>query len=180
MLALARSYRKYDPAARSLLEVLLLYPGIRAIFFHRVTHRLWSLGVPFAPRALSELSRWLTGIEIHPGAQLGPELIIDHGMGVVIGETTVIGRQVILYQGVTLGGISLARTKRHPTIGDRVVIGAGAKVLGNIEIGADSRVGANSVVVQSVPAGSTVDGIPARVLSRAVEAGEELNHDFII
>ncbi len=180
MLGIIRAYRKYDPAARSAAEVLLLYPGVRALAAHRVAHALWRRGVPFVPRLLSELARFASGIEIHPGARLGPELIIDHGMGVVIGETAVVGRQVIIYQGVTLGGTSLEKTKRHPTLGDRVVVGAGAKILGNIEIGADSRIGANSVVVRSVPAGSTVVGVPGHVMPRPVAAGDELQHDYII
>lgn len=180
MFELIKAYRKYDPAARSDIEILLLYPGVRAIAFHRLAHWLWSAGVPFLPRLLSEIGRFFSGIEIHPGAELGPDLVIDHGMGVVIGETAVVGRQVILYQGVTLGGTSLARGKRHPTVGDRVVIGAGAKVLGNITIGHDARIGANSVVMQSVPPESTVVGIPARVISRGPRANEEVFYDFSI
>jgi serine O-acetyltransferase len=166
LLALLRAYRKYDPAAKSLIEVLFLYPGVKALAFHRVAHSLLKMGVPFFPRALSEFSRFLTGIEIHPAAQIGARLIIDHGMGVVIGETAVIGDDVVIYQAVTLGGVSLARSKRHPTIGNRVIIGAGAKVLGNISIGDDCRIGANSVVLQDVLPGSSVAGIPAKIISR--------------
>jgi serine O-acetyltransferase len=180
MLQLLRAYRQYDPAARSLLEVALLYPGVKAVAIHRLAHRLLRAGVPFLPRMLSELARWATGIEIHPGAKLGRGVIIDHGMGVVIGETTEVGDHVLIYQGVTLGGTSLSSAKRHPTVRDHVVIGAGAKVLGNIEIGEGSRIGANSVVVEAVPPGSTVVGIPGKVIRRAVQPGEELNHDYII
>jgi serine O-acetyltransferase len=174
-----RNYRRYDPAAKSYLEILLLYPGIKAMFFYRIAHFLFRLKVPFFPRMLCEIARFLTGIEIHPGAVIGKGLIIDHGMGVVIGETTVIGNDVIIYQGVSLGGTSLEPTKRHPTIEDHVVIGAGAKVLGNITIGAGSRLGANSVVIDPVPPNSTVVGIPGRVIRRGVQAGEELSHELI-
>ena len=171
---LLRAYQKADPAARSGFEVLLLYPGVKALGFHRVAHVLWRMGIPFLPRALSEFSRFLTGIEIHPGAQIGRRLIIDHGMGVVIGETAVLGDDILLYQGVTLGGTSLVRgEKRHPTLRDGVVVGSGAKILGNIEIGKGCRIGANSVVLESVLAGETVVGIPARRLVRTQEiAGE--------
>lgn len=180
MLELLNAYRKYDPAARSRAEILLLYPGVRALLLHRLAHFLFQLGLPFFPRFLSELSRFLSGIEIHPGAQLGRDLVIDHGMGVVIGETAVVGRGVVLYQGVTLGGTSLERGKRHPTVGDRVVIGAGAKIIGNIQIGADAKIGANSVVNQSVPAGCTVVGIPGRIVARQAPPHSETYHDFVI
>lgn len=165
MVELVQSYLKYDPAAKSAIEVLLLYPGIKAVFFHRLAHALYQLRIPLFPRIISEISRFLTGIEIHPGAQIGKNLIIDHGMGLVIGETTIIGNSVILYQGVTLGGISTKKEKRHPTLEDDVIVGAGAKVLGNIVIGKGSRIGANSVVLKSVPPGSTVIGIPGVVES---------------
>ena len=178
MWKLVSDYRKYDPAARNSLEILLFYPGVKALAFHRVAHLLWNLNVPLRPRFVSELSRFITGIDIHPGATMG-RVIIDHGMGVVIGETAEVGDGVIIYQGVTLGGTSLARTKRHPTIRDRVVIGAGAKVLGAIEIGAGTRIGSNSVVVDNVPPGCTVVGIPGRIIQRGVEAGEELSHEKI-
>ncbi len=164
MLSLLRAYRAYDPAARSLLEILFLYPGVKAVAFHRIAHWMRNAGIPFLPRLLSEFSRFLTGIEIHPGAKLGRHVIIDHGMGVVIGETAEVGDGVILYQGVTLGGTDLHPVKRHPTLEARVVIGAGAKVLGNIIIGEGSRIGANSVVIESVPPHSTVVGIPARII----------------
>jgi serine O-acetyltransferase len=180
LLELIRAYRKYDPAARSNVEILLLYPGVRALLFHRLAHALFRAGVPFLPRLISEIARFLSGIEIHPGAEISGDLVIDHGMGVVIGETAVVGKGVILYQGVTLGGTSLARGKRHPTVGDNVVIGSGAKVLGNIQVGRGARIGANSVVVQSVPAEATVVGIPARIISRGGPAPEPAGYDFSI
>lgn len=151
-----------DPAARSKLEVLLCYPGLHAVMFHRVAHGLWRRGWLVSARFLSQIGRWLTGIEIHPGAELGRRLLIDHGMGVVIGETAVVGDNVTLYQQVTLGGVSLDPGKRHPTVEDDVVIGAGAAVLGPITIGKGARVGSNAVVLKDVPAGATVVGIPAR------------------
>jgi len=178
MLKLLKDYRRYDPAAQSTLEIFLLYPGVKAIIFHRIAHFFFKLKIPLLPRFISELSRFLTGIDIHPGAQMG-DVIIDHGMGVVIGETAVVGNGVIIYQGVTLGGTSLRREKRHPTIGDRVVIGAGAKVLGAIEIGAGTRIGSNSVVVESVPPNSTVVGIPGKIIKRGIRVGEELSHEQI-
>ncbi len=163
-----------DPAARSSIEVALLYPGLHAVWAHRVSHRLWLRHRYFAARAISQLARAITGIEIHPGAQLGPGLFIDHGMGVVMGETAEVGVDVTIYHGVTLGGTSLAKgQKRHPTIGDRVIIGAGAKILGPVEIGADSRVGANAVVVRSVPPNSVVVGVPGQVVARDRPGPEE-------
>jgi|GEM_PF-36668 len=179
MPSLLETYKTYDPAARSKIEILLLYPGVKAVFFHRVAHLLLGFNIPFLPRLISEISRLLTGIEIHPRAQIGKNVIFDHGMGIVIGETAVVGDEVIIYQGVTLGGTSLARSKRHPTIGKKTVIGAGAKIMGNITIGASSRIGANSVVIQDVPAGSTVVGIPGKILDRGIKKGEELSHDLI-
>lgn len=178
MWTLIQMMRKYDPAAKHVLEIVLFYPGIKAIFFHRIAHFLFSNHIPLLPRAISEMSRFITGIDIHPGARLG-HVIIDHGMGVVIGETAIVGDGVILYQGVSLGGTSLEAKKRHPTIEDRVVIGAGAKVLGNITIGAGTRIGANSVVVGSVPPNSTVVGIPGKIIKRGIREGEELNHERI-
>ncbi len=151
-----------DPAARSRLEVLLCYPGLHAIMFHRLAHRLWRRGWTTTARFISQLSRFLTGIEIHPGARIGRRFFIDHGMGVVIGETAEIGDDVTLYQGVTLGGVSLEPGKRHPTLEDEVVVGAGAAVLGPIRIGRAARVGSNAVVLKDVPPGATVVGIPAR------------------
>ncbi|MGD9751925.1 MAG: serine O-acetyltransferase EpsC [Acidimicrobiia bacterium] len=158
-----------DPAARSSLEVALLYPGLHAVWLHRVAHALWTRGLRFPARALSQAARWFTGIEIHPGAHIGSGLFIDHGMGVVIGETAEVGDDVMMYHGVTLGGTTLNKGKRHPTIGDRVTIGAGAKILGPIEVGADSRIGANAVVVRPVPPRSVVVGVPGQILSRREE-----------
>jgi serine O-acetyltransferase len=155
-----------DPAARSALEIFLLYPGLHAIWIHRISHWLWRRNIKLPARWLSQMTRGLTGIEIHPGASIGPGLFIDHGMGVVIGETAEVGSDVTLYHGVTLGGTNLSKGKRHPTIGDRVTIGAGAKVLGNITVGCDSRVGANAVVVKSVPENSVVVGVPGQVIHR--------------
>ena len=153
-----------DPAAQSAFEVITTYPGFHAVLIHRCSHWLWSRGFKWAGRYVSFLGRWLTGIEIHPGAQIGRRFFIDHGMGVVIGETAIIGDDCTLYHGVTLGGTSWNKGKRHPTLGSGVVIGAGAKVLGPIEIGDGARVGSNSVVVKSVPAGATVVGIPAHIV----------------
>ncbi len=179
MFSLLKAYRRYDPATKSYLEIALLYPGVRALVFHRAAHAVYRLGLPFVPRLLSELSRFLTGIDIHPGARIGRNLIIDHGMGTVIGETSIIGNGVIIYQGVTLGGTQLHRVKRHPTLEDHVVVGAGAKVLGNITIGQGSRIGANSVVVDDVPPNTTVAGVPARVVGKGIKKGEELSHEKI-
>jgi serine O-acetyltransferase len=149
-----------DPAAQSYFEILTTYPGVHAVLIHRLSHRLWKAGLRWPARFLSHIARWLTGIEIHPGAQLGCRLFIDHGMGVVIGETAEIGDDCTMYHGVTLGGTSWKKGKRHPTLGNGVVIGAGAKILGPIEVGDGARVGSNSVVLKSVPAGATVVGIP--------------------
>ncbi len=160
------AYRSRDPAARSWVEVLLCYPGLHAVLWHRLAHELWRRRLYLTGRLVSHLSRWLTGIEIHPGAQLGRRVIIDHGMGVVIGETAIVGDDVYLYHQVTLGGTSSARVKRHPTVGDNAIIGAGAKVLGDILVGAGARIGANAVVVQDVPAETTVVGIPAKPVER--------------
>lgn len=158
--------RERDPAARSRLEVLLCYPGVHALVLHRIAHRLWLTRLHTAGRFVSHLSRILTGIEIHPGATIGRRVFIDHGMGVVIGETAEVGNDCTIYQGVTLGGTSLTRgTKRHPTLEAGVVIGAGAKVLGGFTVGAGARVGSNSVVVKTVPPGATAVGIPARILT---------------
>jgi len=156
-----------DPAARSRLEVLLVYSGLHAIWIYRITHWLWQHNLRFLGRYLAQLARWLTGIEIHPGARIGSGFFIDHGMGVVIGETAEVGDDVTIYHGVTLGGTSLEKGKRHPTIGDRVVIGAGAKVLGNITIGADSRIGANAVVVKTAPENSVIVGVPGQIVQRS-------------
>ena len=155
-----------DPAARSSLEVALLYPGLHAVWGHRISHWLWVRGWRLPARWLSQMVRGMTGIEIHPGAVLGPGFFIDHGMGVVIGETAIVGDDVLIYHGVTLGGTGHDSGKRHPTVGDRVVIGAGAKLLGNIEIGHDSAIGANAVVVRSADAWTTLTGIPAEARPR--------------
>ena len=151
-----------DPAARGLLEVVLCYPGLHALWWHRAAHALWRRRLVLIPRLLSHVARTLTGIEIHPGARIGRRVVIDHGAAVVIGETAEIGDDCLLYQGVTLGGVSLEKGKRHPTLEDHVVVGAGAKVLGPITLGRGARVGANSVVIRDVPAGATVVGSPAR------------------
>ncbi|MDI9463441.1 MAG: serine O-acetyltransferase [Bacillota bacterium] len=167
-----------DPAARSFLEVLFCYPGLHALWAHRLAHALYKRGLVFLPRLISQLSRFLTGIEIHPGAVIGEGFFIDHGMGVVIGETTQIGDNVTLYQGVTLGGTGKDKGKRHPTIGSNVVIGAGAKILGPIVIGDYAKIGAGSVVLHDVPANSTVVGVPGRVVvheGRRI-ASIDLNH----
>ncbi len=153
-----------DPAARNMFEVLTAYPGIHAVLFHRLNHKLWTLGLKWLPRFFSTFARWLTGIEIHPGAKIGRRFFIDHGMGVVIGETAEIGDDCTLYQGVTLGGTSWNKGKRHPTLGNNVVIGAGAKVLGPFKVGDHARIGSNSVVVKEVPANATVVGVPGRVV----------------
>ncbi|MFA5607588.1 MAG: serine O-acetyltransferase [Leucobacter sp.] len=155
-----------DPAARGSLSILVIYSGLHAVWWHRLSHRLWERGMRSLPRAISQLVRFFTGIEIHPGATIGRRLFIDHGMGVVIGETAVIGDDVLIYHGVTLGGTGHGRGKRHPTVGDRVVIGAGAKLLGNIEIGDDSAVGSNAVVVRSAGPWTTLTGIPAQARPR--------------
>lgn len=167
-----------DPAAQSRLEVLLFYAGLHAVWGHRVAHFLWQKGFKLLARGLSQLNRFITGIEIHPGAQLAAGFFIDHGMGVVIGETAEVGRDVTLYHGVTLGGTSLNKGKRHPTIGDRVVVGAGAKILGAITIGEDSRIGANAVVVKSVPANSVVVGVPGQNVKRSEPRPAELLPDL--
>ena len=165
-----------DPAARNWLEVLFCYPGLQALAFHRFSHGLHRLGLPFLPRLLSQLARFLTGIEIHPGAQIGQGVFIDHGMGVVIGETAIIGNYALIYQGVTLGGTGKESGKRHPTLGENVVVGAGAKVLGNIEIGDRVRIGAGSVVLRTVPSDCTVVGVPGRIVHRSGERVDPLEH----
>jgi len=170
-----------DPSATSFLEVLLTYSGLHALIFYRVTHFLRRLNIPLLPRWLSQVGKFITGIEIHPGAEIGKELFIDHGMGVVIGETTIIGDGVTLYQGVTLGGTGKEKGKRHPTIGNNVVVGTGAKVLGNINIGDNSYVGANAVVIKDVPPNSTVVGVPGRITKqdgRKIDTG--LDHIHVL
>tara|TARA_Y100001968_G_scaffold324189_1_gene363043 strand:- start:332 stop:1069 length:738 start_codon:yes stop_codon:yes gene_type:complete len=171
MLKSIKSYiaiiKERDPAAKGFIEILLCYPGFHALAMHRISHRLWKSGLPLFPRLLSQLTRLFTGIEIHPGATIGKGVFIDHGMGVVIGETTEIGNRCLLYQGVTLGGTGKDHGKRHPTLGENVVIGAGAKVLGAIEVGQNTRIGAGSVVVRDVASDSTVVGIPGRVVHQS-------------
>ena len=154
-----------DPAARNVIEIILAYPGVHAIWFYRITHALWQAEIPVLPRFLSHVARFLTGIEIHPAAILGPGLFIDHGMGVVIGETAEIGRNVTLYQGVTLGAQTLHTGKRHPTLGDNVIVGAGAKILGPVMIGEETVIGAGAVVVNDVPPHATVVGVPGHVVA---------------
>ena len=162
-----------DPAARSTWEVITCYPGFHALLFHRMSSRLWGWGLRWLARFTSHIGRWLTGIEIHPGASIGRRFFIDHGMGVVIGETAVIGDDCTLYHGVTLGGTSWNKGKRHPTLGNGVVVGAGAKILGPVTIGDGAKVGSNAVVVKDVPAGATAVGIPARVLDDETKAVRE-------
>ena len=164
-------YRKKDPASRSYFEILLCYPGVHALFFHRISNFFWELNLKLIARIISNFSRFFTGIEIHPAVKIGKNLFIDHGMGIVIGETTVIGNNVSIYQGVTLGGTKWEKKKRHPTINDNVIIGAGAKVLGPISVGKNSKIGANSVVTRNVPSNSTVIGIPARVIDNPAGDG---------
>lgn len=158
-----REAQRKDPAARSFFEVLLLYQGLHALISHRLAHLLYKMHLFFSARLISQISRHFTGIEIHPGAKIGKGLFIDHGMGVVIGETAIVADNVLLYQGVTLGGTGLRKGKRHPTIGNNVVIGTGAKVLGNITVGDNSYIGANAVVIKDVPPNSTVVGVPGRI-----------------
>jgi serine O-acetyltransferase len=173
MAGIMQSAREYvasvfdrDPAAKSWLEIVLCYPGLHALLAHRVNHWLWTHHLQLLARFLSQLSRWVTGIEIHPGAQIGRRFFIDHGMGVVIGETSVIGDDVTLYQNVTLGGTGKERGKRHPTLRNNVVVGVGAKVLGNVTIGENSRVGGGSVVLNDVPDNSTIVGVPGHIIFR--------------
>jgi serine O-acetyltransferase len=162
-----------DPAARNALEVLILYPGVHALIAYRFNHWLWGLGMKFIARSLSQIARWVTGIEIHPAAIIGKRFFIDHGMGVVIGETSEVGDNVFVYQGVTLGGLATKKGKRHPTISDDVVIGAGAKVLGPIKIGCNTKIGSGSVVLQNVPEYSTVIGVPGRVVFSGISSEME-------
>jgi len=171
-----------DPAARNWFEVLVNYSGLHAIWIYRITHWLWMRKLFLPARWLSQVARWLTGVEIHPGAVIGRRFFIDHGMGVVIGETTEIGNDVTFYHGVTMGGVSLEKGKRHPTLGNKVVVGAGAKVLGAIEIGDGSRIGANAVVVKSVPPESVVVGIPGQIVKRShkrINDTPDLHHDLL-
>jgi serine O-acetyltransferase len=166
-----------DPAARNWLEVLFCYPGLQALLLHRFSHQLHTIGIPFIPRLISHISRFLTGIEIHPGAKIGRGVFIDHGMGVVIGETAIVGDYCLIYQGVTLGGTGKESGKRHPTLGENVVIGGGAKILGNIEIGNNVRIGAGSVVLRNVPSDCTVVGVPGRIVYRSGVKVNPLEHN---
>jgi serine O-acetyltransferase len=168
-----------DPAATTTLEVVLTYAGFHALLAYRISHGLKSMGVPFFPRAISQLARWLTGVEIHPSAKIGTGFFIDHGMGVVIGETAEVGDYVTLFQGVTLGGTGKERGKRHPTLGNHVVVGAGAKILGGISIGDNVKIGANSVVLKNVPANSTVIGVPASIIKSQGERLPDATMDQI-
>ena len=166
-----------DPAARTVWEVVVCYPGLHAVWLHRVAHWLWRRKLRFLGRLVSHINRWLTGVDVHPGARIGRRLFIDHGMGVVIGETTEVGNDVLMYQGAVLGGTSLEKTKRHPTIGNNVVVGAGATVLGPITVGEGARIGAGSVVIKDVPAGATVVGVPGHMAGpQSPELGTELEH----
>lgn len=176
-----RATFRRDPAATSYIEVLLTYSGLHALIFYRIAHGLFKMKIPFLPRYISQTGRFFTGIEIHPGAEIGEEFFIDHGMGVVIGETTIIGNNVLLYQGVTLGGTGKERGKRHPTIGNNVVIGAGAKVLGNIVVGDNSYIGSNAVVIKDVPPNSTVVGVPGRITKQeGRKIDVDLDHIHIV
>ncbi|WP_399224917.1 serine O-acetyltransferase [Synechococcus sp. Cruz CV-v-12] len=174
-----RIIKERDPAARSTLEILLCYPGFHALVLHRFSHRLWRWGIPLLPRLLSQLGRSLTGVEIHPGARIGHGVFIDHGMGVVIGETSEIGDRCLLYQGVTLGGTGKVHGKRHPTLGENVVVGAGANVLGAITVGSNTRIGAGSVVLRDVQPDSTVVGIPGRVVHQSGVRIDPLAHSAL-
>ncbi len=168
-----------DPAAQNILEVIFCYPGLHALISHRIAHKLLYWKVPFLPRYLSFLTRFFTGIEIHPAATIGRRFFIDHGMGVVIGETAIVGDDVLLYQGVTLGGTGKEHGKRHPTLGNNIVVGSGAKILGNITIGSNCRIGASSVVIDDVPENSTVVGIPGRVVHQELYVEGQLLHNRI-
>ena len=168
-----------DPAATNIIEVLCCYPGLHALILHRIAHKLYIWQIPVIPRMISHLSRFLTGIEIHPGAQIGKRFFIDHGMGVVIGETAIIGDDVLLYQGVTLGGTGKEHGKRHPTLKNNVVVGSGAKILGNIILGDNVRVGAASVVISDVPDDSTVVGVPGRIVIQNGQKTSTLQHNII-
>ena len=174
-----KSTRERDPAAKGYLEIIFLYSGLHAIISHRIAHALWRIKIPLVPRLISQLTRWLTGIEIHPGAQIGKGLFIDHGMGVVIGETSIVGDNCTLFQGVTLGGTGKEAGKRHPTLGNNVVAGAGAKILGNITIGDNSYVGANAVVLKDVPSNVTVVGVPGHVAKQDGQKIDPLDHVHI-
>ena len=168
MISFLRAYKNYDPAAKSMLEILLLYPGPRAVFFHRIAHFLYDCKLYFIARLVADISRTLTGIEIHPGATIGERLVIDHGVGCVIGETAVIGDDCVIFHGVTLGGMKFEPIKRHPTVGNHVLIGTGAKILGAITIGDHSKIGANAVVIRDVPPNTTI------VAPKSIILGEKI------
>lgn len=172
--------KEKDPAAKSTLEVVLCYPGLHAVLIYRFAHRLYKRRMFVLARVISQIGRWITGIEIHPGAEIGKRLFIDHGMGIVIGETAEVGDDVTIYHGVTLGGTGKDKGKRHPTVEDKVFIGAGAKLLGPIVIGRDSKIGANSVVLKNVPRGVTVVGIPARIAREGKSNIRHIYHDAVI
>src|SRR4028119_710490 len=179
LLADLQTIYERDPAARNWLEVLFCYPGVQAILFYRLAHWLYCIGIPFLPRLISHLTRFLTGIEIHPGAKIGKGVFIDHGMGVVIGETAIVGDYALIYQGATIGGTGKEIGKRHPTLGENVVVGAGAKVLGNIQVGNNVRIGAGSVVLRDVPSDCTVVGIPGRIIPRKKQVEDAQNSQGI-
>ncbi len=168
MFSFLQSIKQRDPAAKNYLEIMLCYPGVHALFFHRICHLLHKLNVPVLPRFIANISRILTGVEIHPGATIGKNLFIDHGIGVIIGETSIIGNNVTIYQGVTLGSRTSKQTKRHPTIGDNVVIGAGAKIIGNIKVGDGSKIGAGAVVVENVDDGKVIIADVGKEMKRKV------------
>ncbi len=172
-----RTIYERDPAARNWLEIIFCYPGLQALLFHRPAHWLYKAGIPFIPRFMSHISRFLTGIEIHPGAVIGNGVFIDHGMGVVIGQTAIVGDRALIYQGVTLGGTGKETGKRHPTLGSNVVVGAGAKVLGNIQIGDHVRIGAGSVVLRDVPSHTTEVGVPGRITRQNNASNDSLAHN---
>jgi serine O-acetyltransferase len=175
-----KATQERDPAAKNTWEILLLYPGLHAVIAYRISHFVLSKKIPFLPRLISQTARFFTGIEIHPGAQIGHGLFIDHGMGVVIGETAIIGNNVTLFQGVTLGGTGKECGKRHPTLGDNIVVGAGAKILGNINVGSNSYVGANAVVLKNVPANTTVVGVPGRITRQeGKRIDSEMDHGHV-
>ncbi len=180
MRSLIKAYKRSDPAARNGFEIILLYPGVRAIFFHRIAHFLYYYKIPFLPRFIAEISRWLSGIEIHPGAVIGKSVVIDHGMGTVIGETAVVGDDVLIFHGVTLGATHFKQGKRHPTVESGVILGAGSKILGDIVIGKNARVGANSVVLVSVAQDTHVAGIPAKIINKNSQEFNEWNFDYYI
>ncbi len=172
-----RTIKERDPAAKNMLEILLCYPGLHALWFHRIAHYLYERKWYTLARLISHFNRWITGIEIHPGAKIGKRLFIDHGMGVVIGETTEIGDDCLIYKGVVLGGTTLEKKKRHPTIGNRVIIGSNSTVLGAITIGDGARIGSGSVVIKSVPPGATVVGVPGRIIETPTPEKEELDFE---